>query len=313
MIEIGQEPKWINWGNNFVSRCGVFGATALFTIVSMIASTAITESVFLFYPTPENPLLRFLGAIIPLVVAPWLFLPVLAMLRHMSGVQHHLAAANEQFRDFADIASDWFWETDAEGRYTYISGKHQEKIGVPKENIIGRTREAFVENFETVDTDTNPEWRRVNDLIERRQPFDGFHYRVTRTDGRALVIESSGKPVIGPAGDFLGYRGIGRDVTESEHDRRLLIDAIEAFSPGFAMFDADDRLVLYNSHYREMVDNVAPNSLQIGRTFKELLTEWVASDVYKVPVAERADFVATRLAHHRAAPNQREHQLIDGR
>lgn len=70
---------------------------------------------------------------------------------------------------------------------------------------------------------------------------------MTRNDDIQIVIEASAKPVFGSAGDFLGYRGVGRDVTDRELYRRNLTDAIEAFSTGFAIFDNDDKLVLFNS------------------------------------------------------------------
>lgn len=68
----------------------------------------------------------------------------------------------------------------------------------------------------------------------------------------------SGKPIFGAAGVFLGYRGVGSDITafvnaeeraRSAHER--LAVAIDGLSETFMLFDADDRLIVNNRTWRE--------------------------------------------------------------
>lgn len=305
--------KWIEWGTRFGGRFGVFGVTAFLTLVTIAVSTFVAEIAFYFFGAPEQTAVRLLPILMPLLIAPGMLFVAVVTLRNMRDVHRELNKTYEQFRDFADIASDWFWETDGADTYTFISGKHMEITGISDAEILGLTRDKYLSFFKDSDRHSRPDWPQVSALIAQRKPYSQFRYSITKNDGRNIVIETSAKPVFGLAGEFIGYRGIGRDVTKEDLGRRYLTDAIEAFSTGFAMFDSDDRLILFNSHYRDMVENVAPGSLVLGRTFEELLTEWVASDAYNLAQDKRVEFIRARLARHRNAPSQREHQLIDGR
>ncbi|WP_299638569.1 hypothetical protein [Devosia sp.] len=62
--------------------------------------------------------------------------------------------------------------------------------------------------------DEEPEkWRQPVATLEAHQPFCGFVLRVAAEDGSANYIGASGKPVFDTEGRFLGYRGVGTDVT----------------------------------------------------------------------------------------------------
>jgi PAS domain S-box-containing protein len=117
-----------------------------------------------------------------------------------------LRRSEERSRDFAEIASDWFWEQDADLRYTWFSdsGKHPQLVF----NLIGQTRWEMV--TEGVSED---EWVRHKALLAARQPFHDFRYIRTGADGIPHNISVSGKPVFDDHGTFCGYRGAGRDIT----------------------------------------------------------------------------------------------------
>mgnify|MGYP003976614527 CR=1 FL=1 len=95
---------------------------------------------------------------------------------------------------------------------------------------------------------------------------------------------------------------------------RLLKDSIESIGGGFALFDEDDRLILFNSHYKDMVENNIKGTLEVGRTFEQMLRYWIAGGAYILESEEeKEDFIAARLADHRNTPNRREHRLKDGK
>ncbi|MEO0877050.1 MAG: sensor domain-containing diguanylate cyclase, partial [Bacteroidota bacterium] len=111
--------------------------------------------------------------------------------------------------DFAEIASDWFWETDAQHRFTFFSNRISEVIGVPAEFFLGKSRMELLKG-----SDDQNSWAEHFADLEARRPFRDFTYQAKRPiDNSAFWIRTSGEPVFSKAGNFLGYRGTGLDVT----------------------------------------------------------------------------------------------------
>jgi PAS domain S-box-containing protein len=119
-----------------------------------------------------------------------------------------LRESEQRFRDYAETASDWLWETGPDHRFTHLSDQLA-AIGVIPALRIGLRRWDFA-----TDVDEEPDkWRLHIASLEARRPFRGFVFRVAANDGSTHYISASGKPVFDPAGSFLGYRGVGSDVT----------------------------------------------------------------------------------------------------
>ncbi|HEX9462869.1 MAG TPA: ATP-binding protein [Alphaproteobacteria bacterium] len=114
--------------------------------------------------------------------------------------------SEERFRDFTETASDWYWETDAQHRFSYIS-PHR---GTDATHYIGRTREDVASP-----TDPNPaKWAAYHNTLDRHEPFKDFIYRIKTQDGLIRFLLANGKPIFNARGSFVGYRGTSRDVTE---------------------------------------------------------------------------------------------------
>ncbi|NMC25739.1 MAG: PAS domain S-box protein, partial [Serratia sp.] len=111
-------------------------------------------------------------------------------------------------RDIIDNNSDWIWEVDAQGRYVFSSNKCIEFLGVPPEEVIGKTPFDFMPPDEA---------KRVGEqfaaIVERRAPFGGLLNRNIRPDGTEVILETSGVPLFDHDGNFRGYRGIDRNLT----------------------------------------------------------------------------------------------------
>jgi diguanylate cyclase (GGDEF)-like protein/PAS domain S-box-containing protein len=123
--------------------------------------------------------------------------------------QAALRASEERFRHFAEAASDWFWETDAEQRFTYLSDRVSSITGCPPQFFLGKRR------FELAPMDRDPEgWRAHIDDLEARRPFRDFVYQLETPAGDTRWFKVSGVPVFPRAGGFAGYRGTGTDITE---------------------------------------------------------------------------------------------------
>jgi PAS domain S-box-containing protein len=138
-----------------------------------------------------------------------------------------LRESETKFRDYAESASDWYWESDPDHKFTRVTDS--ERILAPG---FGLARWEYA-----TDVESEPEkWELHRSMLEARQPFRDFVYRAPRDDGSLMYIKTSGKPIYDAKGAFLGYRGTGTDVTalmhaqealrESERSLRSAIDGI---------------------------------------------------------------------------------------
>ena len=115
------------------------------------------------------------------------------------------AQAEHRFRDYADIAFDWFWESGPDHRFTSLS--HQAPF---RAAVIGARRWDIA-----ADLDEEPEkWRVHRAILDAREPFRDFTYKTVRPDGSTIWVSVSGKPVFDQQGRFLGYRGAAKDVSD---------------------------------------------------------------------------------------------------
>lgn len=147
-----------------------------------------------------------------------------------------LAESQDRFRDFATAGADWFWETDAEHKFCFISSNFEEQTSLRISTLIGRRRD------ETVTVDEDPTiWADHLAILDEHKPFREFIFRRQMTEARALWSTVSGVPHFSHDGAFAGYRGIGRDVTELVEARDAL-ELSEAQSRDFAEAQNEARI-----------------------------------------------------------------------
>ena len=134
-----------------------------------------------------------------------------------------LRESEQRFRDYAETASDWLWETGPDHRVTRIS-EHFSATGVMPSSRIDMARWDFA-----TDAESEPEkWRLHRAMLDAHLPYRDFVYRIASGTGSAVYIRSSGKPFFDSKGNFLGYRGTGTDVTamiRADHAEQALRNA----------------------------------------------------------------------------------------
>ena len=130
-----------------------------------------------------------------------------------------LRESEARFRDFADSAADWFWEMGPDLRFSYITGRNVEIMGVKPESIIGRNRQQIYHKDHDLES---PIWLQHLQTLEAHQPFTEFEIHWTRPDGQERYISISGKPRFDAEGGFLGYRGVGRDISDRYRTEQAL-------------------------------------------------------------------------------------------
>ena len=235
------------------------------------------------------------------------------LLRERELTEARLRDSEQRFRDYAASSSDWLWETDALGRFTYFSKGYLEKVGLNALEILGKTHEevAHVEGDEAG-------WERQRETMAQHQPFRDFKYRL-RGDGVMRHLKVSGVPIFGNEGAFLGYRGTGTDLTaqveaetEAMRARTLLHDAVESLDEGFAVFDPEDRLVQCNTRYREIHADAA-YVLEPGAAFEEVTRAAAYRGAFADAVGREEGWIEERLARRLEPQSPYDFRLKDGR
>jgi PAS domain S-box-containing protein len=118
-----------------------------------------------------------------------------------------LRESEARYRSLTELASDWYWEQDEHGSFTKVSGPVLEMLGMRVEGF-GDDDEAQVPGW---DADQRAA---LQAAIAAREPFLDFVFSRTNPDGTEQVFQVSGEPMFGPGCRFLGYRGIGLEITE---------------------------------------------------------------------------------------------------
>ncbi|MCL4758962.1 MAG: PAS domain S-box protein [Rhodocyclaceae bacterium] len=130
-----------------------------------------------------------------------------------------LRESRQRFQELVETLRDWVWEVDQDWRYTYASPQVFNLLGYRPEELVGRTP------FELMPPE---EATRVRALAEaaRRQyhPLVALENLNRHRSGRLVVLESSGRAYFDPHGNFLGYRGIDREITDRKQAEQARLD-----------------------------------------------------------------------------------------
>ena len=126
-----------------------------------------------------------------------------------------LKQSEQRFRDYAETASDWFWETGPDHRITRIS-EHADTASPVPTGLIGLTRWDI-----PPDAEFEPEkWEQHRVALDAHLPFRDLVYRSRDRNGSQIYVRTSGKPFHDENGNFLGYRGVSSDVTAASAPSR---------------------------------------------------------------------------------------------
>ncbi len=119
-----------------------------------------------------------------------------------------LRVSEARFKSFTELSSDWYWEQDADGKFTEISGPVFEMLGIEADAPIGTT------NLLSAGVWNADERAQLDANIANRRPFLDFVYSRCSANGSMQYLQVSGEPIFDSASRFIGYRGIGRDVSD---------------------------------------------------------------------------------------------------
>jgi diguanylate cyclase (GGDEF)-like protein/PAS domain S-box-containing protein len=155
--------------------------------------------------------------------------------------------ARRLVREFENHGTGWFWETDRNGRLTYVSAKVAKELGVPREEVIGHPLTAIFD-VDGAPADTE---RSLSFHLSSRMSFSEYSVQAAGGSGdRWWSI--SGRPMVDKLGQFRGFIGTGSDLTakrrsEAEITRLALFDSLTGLANRQRMRLALDQAISHQS------------------------------------------------------------------
>ncbi len=200
------------------------------------------------------------------------------------------AHSPETLGEMAGLAGDWFWETDAELRFSWVSDNYLEATGIDPADVIGHFRFDFMEQVQQGGAKAIAH---LQDLQARR-PFRDFVYELKGGSRSCRWVSTSGFPCFDASGRFVGYRGTGRNLTAvveavadlavtpqvGRRDIRQILAALDVMTDALCLYDENDVLLLHNhamlSMYAGIADVVKP-----GATFRAMIETGLARGLWE--------------------------------
>lgn len=210
------------------------------------------------------------------------------------------SATLDQLRDFTELGADWRWELDQDLIFTYSFCFSSPELARLTDSFIGLSFHAVA--------DASLAQGRWAEAFAARRGFRGERFALRDGSGAQRWMSLSAAPFRSVQGVFLGFRGVGRDVSAEVEIERLslaqktgydqLLTAFEAATDAIALWDSEERLVLCNAIYRTLSGEAAPLMIP-GLTFEDYLRAGIATKELEIDDADPTAWIAERLRRFR--------------
>jgi PAS domain S-box-containing protein len=170
--------------------------------------------------------------------------------------QAALAASERRFRDISEATSEFMWEVDCTGLYSYANHACRALLGYAPEELVGHLH--FYDLYPSAGRD---EFRRqAFEVFARKGAFIGLESQAVTKDGRVVERRTNGVPILDANGVVIGYRGSDQDITERRHaeaavardaERRRVL--FEQSRDGIVVLDWNGKVYEANRRYAEML------------------------------------------------------------
>ncbi len=121
-----------------------------------------------------------------------------------------LRESEARYRSLTELASDWYWEQDENMHFTKVSGPVLEMLGIQVDGLAGDIGAVRAAGWNEAEREI------LQATIATRQPFLDFLFSRVNADGSKQQFRVSGEPMFTQSSRFIGYRGIGVEVTSKE-------------------------------------------------------------------------------------------------
>jgi PAS domain S-box-containing protein len=186
--------------------------------------------------------------------------------------EERLRQSEERFRNLVETISDWVWEIDENLVYTYASPKVSDLLGYTAQEIQGKTPFDFIEFKEAKRLA-----RFAGDIVASRNPFIELETTCIHKDDYLVVMETSGVPIFDAGGNFCGYRGISRDISERKRMEEALRESQQKYQTlfeilpiGISITDEQGKLIEANPASKKILGVSTADQLKRGNDAQKL-------------------------------------------
>jgi PAS domain S-box-containing protein len=135
-----------------------------------------------------------------------------------------LRESKDRFHHLVEVTSDCIWQTNEKNEYIYVSPNIIELLGYKEEEVIGKT---------PLDYKSEEEAKRIKEIFipiaEARKSFKNIENINLHKNGNEVIIETSGVPMFDNNGNYSGYLGIARNITERRKSEKALIESEQKY------------------------------------------------------------------------------------
>lgn len=147
------------------------------------------------------------------------FIAVIEDITERKKAEAAVTESAERFRQVVENISDFVWEVDANGLYTYASSSVEKILGYSCGDLVGKMH--FYDLFDPAVRDKLK--AAAFRVFENKQAFRSFSNPNVSKNGRVVQLETSGVPVLDKAGNLVGYRGADTDITERKQSEEVRV------------------------------------------------------------------------------------------
>lgn len=204
------------------------------------------------------------------------------------------------YAQLLETAPDALLVVDHAGTIVLMNKQAEVLFGYPRGELLGQPVEQLVPNHLRA---LHARHRETFQRAPHVRPMgSGLALRARRRDGSDFPVEVSISPVRTEHGQFVSanIRDISARIRDELRIQRMqdqMVSAVESIQGAFAIFDPQDRLVMCNSEFRNMLLPTYPYEV-VGRTFEELVDASLETAIFAFEGEARADFRDTWLAYH---------------
>lgn len=192
---------------------------------------------------------------------------VLAAALARSRSHAELKKSEARFRALTELSSDWYWEQDENLRFVNFSEAAEACSGSSAASQLGRTRWEL-----PIFGVSDEQWHEHRAALQARRPFSSFEYQRLNERGETVWISTSGVPIFDSDGRFLGYRGVGSNITKRKRAQEALTESERRYralfelspepmylfdSASFAILAANQRMVEQYGWSREELERMS--------------------------------------------------------
>ncbi len=210
---------------------------------------------------------------------------------HYKELQENLQESKDKLTTLLEASSDWFWEIDTNGIFTFVSDRVKDFLGYEANEIIGKSSFATMPKNEA---------KRIKEfflnLLKTKQAFKDLENINIHKDGSIITLQTSGFPIYDKEKNFIGYKGIGRDLTKFKSLINNLNEAQSIAKIGHWRLDILTNELFWSDEVYKIFELESDETVNTYETFLSLVHEEdrnAVSDAYAKSLEDKKPYSIT--------------------